>query len=251
MCESNVLFNGAGSSDTANTMNATSPFIEETRFGNWFLKSNTWKVHVLRRALDDLQRLMPRERTCYSKLVDVGCGFGHSFAELAKRFSPDLIIGIDADPRLHRRAGAPAAKCSCEVRLHAANAARMDLPDAEFDLIFCHQTFHHIVEQEAAMAEFFRILKPGGVLLFAESTRRYIHSLPIRLLFRHPMEVQKTAEEYVSIVRDAGFDLPDTRISLPFLWWSRRDIGILERIGMPVPRKREETLVNAVAIKPV
>jgi ubiquinone/menaquinone biosynthesis C-methylase UbiE len=63
--------------------------------------------------------------------------------------------------------------------------------------VFCHQTFHHIVEQEAAMAEFFRVLKPGRVLLFAESTRRYIHSLPIRLLFRHPMEVQKTAEEYI------------------------------------------------------
>ena len=232
-------------------MNAISPYIEETRFGNWFLRTHTWKVHVLCRALDDLQRLMPQERMRYSKLIDVGCGFGHSFAELAKRFSPDLILGLDADPGISLRAGEPAADCTCEVRLHSANAARTGLPDAEFDLLFCHQTFHHIVEQQAAMAEFFRILKPGGMLLFAESTRRYIHSLPIRLLFRHPMEVQKTAEEYVTIIRDAGFDLPDARISLPFLWWSRRDIGLLEWIGVPVPQKREETLVNAVAIKPL
>ena len=100
------------------------------------------------------------------------------------------------------------------------------------------------------MAEFFRILKPGGVVLFAESTRRYIHSLPIRLLFRHPMDVQRTAEEYLAIIRGAGFVLPDERISMPYLWWSRPDIGIFELIGLPVPEKREETLVNAVAVKP-
>lgn len=231
-------------------MTTHSPFVEETRFGNWFLKSDTWKVHVLRRALNDLQRLLPADATRFRRVIDVGCGFGHSFDELAARFSPDEIVGMDADPELQVRAGAAAAACAAPVRLHAANAARMDLPDDEFDLVFCHQTFHHIVEQEAAMAEFFRILKPGGVLLFAESTRRYIHSLPIKLLFRHPMEVQKTADEYLAIIRGTGFDLPDERVSMPYLWWSRPDIGFFEWIGVPVPQKREETLVNAVAIKP-
>jgi len=231
-------------------MDASSPFIEETRFGNWFLKSDTWKISVLCRALNDLQRLLPIGIARYPRVLDVGCGYGHSFVELARRFSPDIIFGLDADPGLIERASGAAANCRCEVRLHAANAARMDLPDAEFDLVFCHQTFHHIVEQEVAMAEFFRVLKPGGVLLFAESTRRYIHSLPIRLLFRHPMEVQKTAEQYTAIIRAAGFELSDESISLPYFWWSRPDIGFFEWIGLPVPEKREETLINAVAIKP-
>lgn len=228
----------------------SSPFVEETRFGNWFLKSGTWKIHVLRRALDDLQGLLPPGLTRFPCVLDIGCGFGHSFDELASRFSPDQIVGIDADADLSARAGAAAASCICPVRLHSANAARIDLADSSVDMIFCHQTFHHIVEQEAAMAEFFRVLKPGGVLLFAESTRRYIHSLPIRLLFRHPMEVQKSAEEYIALIRAAGFDLPEARISLPYLWWSRPDIGFCEWIGLPVPEKREETLVNALAIKP-
>ncbi|TRZ65513.1 MAG: class I SAM-dependent methyltransferase [Rhodocyclaceae bacterium] len=227
-----------------------SKFIEETRFGNWFLKSATWKVSVLCRALTDLQRLMPPEVARFPKIVDVGCGFGHSFDELARRFSPDTIVGLDADPNLQMRAGETAAACIKPVRLHVANAAHIDWPDKDFDLVLCHQTFHHIVEQDAAMAEFFRILKPGGTLLFAESTRRYIHSLPIRLLFRHPMEVQRTAEEYLAMIREVGFYLPDDRVSMPYLWWSRPDIGFLEWIGLPVPLKREETLINAVAIKP-
>jgi ubiquinone/menaquinone biosynthesis C-methylase UbiE len=234
------------------TMNATSAvdaFVKETGFGNWFLRSVTWKVQVLRRALKDLQALLPSQRR-YDRILDVGCGFGHSFAELSACFAPELIVGMDADPSLHERAGPQARACGSPVELHAGNASRMDWPDNHFDMVFCHQTFHHIVGQEEAMAEFFRVLKPGGVLLFAESTREYIHSLQIRLLFKHPMEVQRTAPEYIAMIQSAGFDLPPERISFPYLWWSRRDIGFLEWIGVPVPKQREETLINAVAIKP-
>lgn len=204
----------------------------------------------MRRALDDLQRLMPRFGAVSPRILDVGAGFGHSFEELARRFRPEVIVGLDADPAFFDRAGPAAGNCSCEVRLHAADAVGMGFSDNEFDLLFCHQTFHHIVAQESAMAEFYRVLKPGGLLLFAESTKRYIHSLPIKLLFRHPMDVQKTAEEYVDMVRAVGFDLADERISMPYLWWSRPDIGFLEWIGRPVPERREETLVNLVAVKP-
>lgn len=233
----------------SNMTTRTEAFVEETRFGNWFLKSGTWKVHVLRRALNDLQPMIPTGRR-FARILDVGCGFGHSFHELAERFQPEVIVGLDADPALIERAGPQVQSCSAKVELQAGNAADMPWPDASFDLVYCHQTFHHIVAQEEALAEFFRVLKPGGVLLFAESTRKYIHSLQIRLLFRHPMDVQRTAEEYSAMIRKAGFDLPDSRISLPYLWWSRPDMGFLEWIGRPVPKNREETLINAVAIKP-
>ncbi len=227
----------------------TAAFVEETRFGNWFLKSDTWKTHVLCRALDDLQSMIPAGRR-FARILDVGCGFGHSFHELAQRFQPEVIVGLDADPGLIERAGRQARSCAIKVELHAGNAAHMPWPDASFDMVYCHQTFHHIVAQEEAMAEFFRVLTPGGVLLFAESTRKYIHSLPIRLLFKHPMDVQRTAGEYATMIRQAGFSLPDSRISLPYLWWSRPDVGLLEWLGRPVPTQREETLINAVAIKP-
>lgn len=228
---------------------ASDAFVEETRFGNWFLNTYTWKRSVLNCALTDLQRLLPKDRT-YPQILDTGCGFGHSFEELQKRFHPQRIVGIDPAPGLEERAGATAAACACKVELRTDNAAKMSFADASFDMVFCHQTFHHIVAQEEAMAEFFRVLKPGGVLLFAESTKKYIHSLPIRLLFRHPMEVQRTAPEYMAMVRQAGFELPDASISTPYLWWSRPDIGFLEWIGRPVPTEREETMVNAVAYKP-
>jgi ubiquinone/menaquinone biosynthesis C-methylase UbiE len=99
------------------------------------------------------------------------------------------------------------------------------------------------------MQEFYRVLKPGGVLLFAESCKKFIHSLSIRLLFRHPMAVQKTAEEYLELIRQTGFQVRPDAISKPYLWWSRPDFGAMEWFGFKIPENREETLVNLVAVK--
>ena len=232
-------------------LTASLPHVEETRFGKWFLRTETWRVHVLERAIADLVRLIPDRQASYGVVVDVGCGSGYSLPKLAQRFAPRELVGVDIDPQMLAVARAEADRAGIQPRLVEASSTRMPLADASVDLLFCHQTFHHLVEQEAALAEFLRVLKPGGVLLFAESTRRYIHSWIIRALFRHPMEVQRTAPEYLQMLRSAGFTVPEASISYPYLWWSREDLGILERwFGIQPKQDREETLLNVVAIKP-
>jgi ubiquinone/menaquinone biosynthesis C-methylase UbiE len=236
---------------SSQTFPAAAPHVEETRFGKWFLRTETWRVHVLERAITDLVRLIPERKPSYEVVVDVGCGSGYSLPKLAQRFGPRELIGVDIDPEMLAAARAEAGKAGVEARLVEASSSRMPLPDGHADLLFCHQTFHHLVEQEAALAEFLRVLKPGGILLFAESTRRYIHSWIIRALFRHPMEVQRTAPEYLQMLRAAGFVVPESAVSYPYLWWSREDLGIMERwFGVQPPADREETLLNLVAVKP-
>ena len=229
-------------------------FVPETRFGIWFLGSETWLKHVLEVAIADLVRLIgsKNQKAC-GTLVDVGCGQGKSFALLKQRFSPNGLIGIDADLEIIEVARSQARQDGVEVEMMCGSGAAIALPDNSVDILFCHQTFHHLVEQEKAIAEFYRVLKPGGMLLFAESTRAYIHSWIIRLLFRHPMEVQKTADEYLALICRAGFTVDAERISYPYLWWSRSDLGLLSRLGLrktPPVGKREETLLNLVAFKP-
>jgi hypothetical protein len=71
-------------------------FVPETRIGFWFLGTQTWTRHVLRVALDDLERLMPQPRPCYPIVLDAGCGQGKSFRLLVDRFSPHRLIAVDA-----------------------------------------------------------------------------------------------------------------------------------------------------------
>ena len=226
------------------------PHVPETAFGKWFLRTHTWTVHVLERALADLDRLMPDSRRQFDVVADVGCGYGRSLGKLQQRFAPKRLIGMDIDPEMLEASAAEVAGLGIAAEFICCSSSNIKLPDNSVDLLFCHQTFHHLIDQERAIAEFFRVLKPGGVLLFAESTRRYIHSWIIRLLFRHPMDVQKTAPEYLAMVRGAGFDVPDSAVSYPFLWWSREDLGMLERVlRIKPPAVREETLINLVARK--
>lgn len=234
---------------------AASTYVEETGFGFWFLRSHVWQHHVLRVAIDDLRGLIDGPLPAAPVLLDAGCGQGKSFGLLQRAFMPARIIGLDADPHSLECSGAEAERLGLDVQLIASDCAAIRLPDASVDIVFCHQTFHHLVEQEQALAEFWRVLKPGGLLLFAESTKYYIDTWVIRWLFRHPMEVQKSADEYLAMLRQQGFEFSERNVSYPYLWWSRsEDFGLLERWGIRKPKpfgQRNETLVNAAVRKPL
>ena len=228
-------------------------FVPETAFGTWFLRTYTWEHHVLRVALEDLKRLITHPCPKAPVILDVGCGHGLSFRLLGEAFQPQRIIGVDMHHESLTKAQSAAHGLGFPVELIAGDCRTLSCASESIDIIFCHQTFHHLVHQEASLAEFNRVLKPGGTLLFAESTDAYIRSWVIRLLFRHPMQVQKSAEGYLDMIRDYGFSFSAQNVSLPYLWWSRsRDFGLLERFGLlqpPPPGKRRETLVNVAAVK--
>lgn len=234
---------------------ASPTYVEETRLGFRFLATHTWQHHVLRVAINDLKRLIGEPLPQGGTLLDAGCGQGKSFRLLRDAFAPQRLIALDADPHSLALAQAEAQREGIPAQMMSADCANLDLPDASVDVLFCHQTFHHLVEQERALAEFWRVLKPGGWLLFAESTKAYIDTWVIRWFFRHPMHVQKSADEYLAMLRAQGFVFDDANVSLPYLWWSRsKDFGLLERWGLrapPPPGQRDETLVNVAARKPL
>lgn len=238
-----------------NTEYLSDSYVAETRFGFWFLRSHTWQHHVLRVAINDLRHLFDSPLPSDAVLLDAGCGQGKSFQYLKQVFAPSRLLGVDADPKSLELSNAEARRQKIEVELVGSDCAQLQLADASVDLLFCHQTFHHLVEQEQALAEFYRVLKPGGYLLFAESTEAYIDTWVIRWLFRHPMHVQKSAEQYLGMLRGQGFEFGPQNVSYPYLWWSRsKDFGLLERFGLRRPApfgQREETLVNVVARKPL
>lgn len=230
-------------------------YVEETRFGLWFLRSHTWQHHVLRVAINDLRGLFSEALPEHPVLLDAGCGQGKSFGHLRQTFAPQRLIGVDADPHSLQLSAEEAARLGMPVELIGSDCATLQVADDSVDLLFCHQTFHHLVEQEKALAEFYRVLKPGGYLLFAESTEAYIDTWVIRWLFRHPMHVQKSAAGYLQMIREQGFEFAERNVSYPYLWWSRsKDFGLLERLRLSKPKpfgEREETLVNVVARKPL
>jgi len=227
----------------------TREWIPDTRFGRWFQTTDVWLRYVIQEAVTDLLRLLDSPPRTYATVLDVGCGSGRALHLLDSAFNPTLLVAVDMDPVLLARAEREASRCRCPVDLRQGSATTLDLAEASVDLVFCHQTFHHLLEQERAANEFRRVLRPSGMLLFAESCAPFIRSLPIRLLFRHPMHTQRTADEYLRLLRATGFSFTEANVSEPYPWWSRPDFGLRERLGLPMGGSRRDTVLHVAAAR--
>ena len=223
-------------------------WVQETRFGKWFLSTDIWYKYVLTEAFDDLGTLL-KERIPSGKVLDAGCGQGQAFTLLEKYFNPSLIVGLDIDSELISRAQSETDKIQCPNELIVGTATQLPYPDNYFDTIFCHQLLHHVGNQMAVLKEFHRVLAPEGILLVCESCRSFIESYWVRWLFRHPMQAQKSAEEYIELVRSAGFEIGDQNINKTTPWWSLRDFGITQKLGIRNPESLVTTEVAMIADK--
>ena len=225
-------------------------WVRESRFGRWFLSTNIWFRYVLSEAVSELHQLLKNRHSETDTILDAGCGHGLAFVLLEEHFQPRRIIGIDIDKEQMRLAPDMAQRCQCEVALKNGTVYNMNIPDSSIDMIFSHQLLHHISNQPRVLEEFFRILMPGGIILLSESCRSFINSFLIRLLFRHPMHVQKTAAEYVELVRSNGFKIDENEIKTSSPWWSRKDFGLSEKVGLP-QKRQEMTEIFMIARKPL
>jgi SAM-dependent methyltransferase len=104
------------------------------------------------------------------KLLDVACGAGGPALRIAGKTGCSLV-GID----VHEQAIA-AARCLAEnqglaprTQFHLANASgHLPFPDCEFEAVTCIDAINHLPDRLAVVAEWARVLKPSGRLLFTD-----------------------------------------------------------------------------------
>jgi ubiquinone/menaquinone biosynthesis C-methylase UbiE len=99
------------------------------------------------------------------QVLDAGCGPGVMTLDLARRLGDGMVVGLDMN-EAQVRMGAQAATEEGLANAHfrAGSAYALPFPDASFDLVFSHALLEHLREPQRAMAEFQRVLKPGGVV---------------------------------------------------------------------------------------
>jgi SAM-dependent methyltransferase len=61
---------------------------------------------------------------------------------------------------------------------HVCDITRMPLPDGCLDAILCTEVFEHVTDPMAALAEFSRLLKPGGKLFLTAPLGSCLHMEP-------------------------------------------------------------------------
>jgi SAM-dependent methyltransferase len=102
--------------------------------------------------------------------VDLGCGGGLDTVLAARAVGPTgRVHAVDVSPEMAALAGANVrAGGLANVAVHRAPVEALPLPDATADAATANGVFNLAPERERAVAEAFRVLKPGGRLVAAE-----------------------------------------------------------------------------------
>jgi ubiquinone/menaquinone biosynthesis C-methylase UbiE len=127
------------------------------------------RVYARARALSDetmveWMRVFARNAPQHRPLtvLDLGSGTGRFTPALADTFGGP-VYGVEPSQRM--RAVAEEHATHHAVTYLDGSAEKIPLPDASCDLVLLFLVLHHVRDQEAAAAEVFRVLRPGGRVL--------------------------------------------------------------------------------------
>jgi ubiquinone/menaquinone biosynthesis C-methylase UbiE len=127
------------------------------RFGRHYVPGRSWKG-----LAEMLLRLMPP-----LVIADLGAGEGTLSLLLAQRAR--CVIAVDNSQKMVEY-GADVARRHGVKNLEYRLGDLEDLPlgDAEVDVAMLHQSLHHALHPEKAIAEAWRVLRPGGRIVILD-----------------------------------------------------------------------------------
>jgi SAM-dependent methyltransferase len=122
-------------------------------------------------TVDELERFGSQlQLGSSSRLLDVACGSGGPALHLV-RLTGCQVVGVELYDEAVTEGNRSARQAGLETRASFAQAdASQTLPfgDGEFDAIVCVDAINHLPDRERVLADWTRVLKPGGRLLFTD-----------------------------------------------------------------------------------
>lgn len=144
-----------------------------------------------------------------------------------EHYPPGLrLTGVDFSPQMLAIARHRASAIGRAVELLEGDAQELRIPDASFDTVVCTFGLCAIADEHRAVAEMWRVLRPGGVLLLADHVAGA--SRPVRAVQRvmEVVSVPLGGEHFLRrpliTVRAAGFGIDRSE---------RFALGIVERLA--------------------
>jgi demethylmenaquinone methyltransferase / 2-methoxy-6-polyprenyl-1,4-benzoquinol methylase len=99
------------------------------------------------------------------RILDIACGTGTSTVPLAK--SGATVVGVDFSPAMI----AEAVRKHPKLEFREADAMKLPFGDDEFDAVTISFGLRNVQQPKVALAEMYRVLKPGGRLVVCEFSK--------------------------------------------------------------------------------
>jgi demethylmenaquinone methyltransferase/2-methoxy-6-polyprenyl-1,4-benzoquinol methylase len=126
-----------------------------------------WQDQAWRRRAVKAANVKPGET-----VLDVACGTGDLTQAFATRSPAVRVIGVDFTPEMlavaERKRQRLIAASSAKIEYRQGDAQALDVPDASVDIVSIAFGIRNVADPARAMAEFSRVLRPGGRLVILE-----------------------------------------------------------------------------------
>jgi len=126
------------------------------------LEWNGWKAAV--GAFEGVRRYSQISRRVAAlkpdRMLDVGCGDGRLAREIKQVWPRVVVHGCDLSVAALNRAEGLDHRYAVDL-----NVERLPESDGSLDLVIASEVIEHLIEPGRAMAEFHRVLRPGGHVL--------------------------------------------------------------------------------------
>lgn len=191
------------------------PFLDRDKFYQW-LDTADFRTLCRRMGLkDDWYHGL--------RILDVGCGHGKLSRKLAMEGAKE-VEGIDiAESSIAYANALQASQPVDNLRLRLQSVYELDFPDQHFDAVVSQVVFEHIDDVPRALAQIYRVLKPGGSFYFTVDAFRSRYGPHMAHFVRVPWPLIFFSEEACAKVSQDGFERlrrlhPDIIVPDYFQW---------------------------------
>ena len=124
-------------------------------------------------VLGKVRKALGGRLATFGRSLEVGAGTGYFSLNLLQAGVVREAVCTDISPGMLRTLDANAERLGLAVETAACDAEALPFADESFDLVLGHAVLHHLPDLPGAFAEFRRVLRPGGVVVFAGEPSRY------------------------------------------------------------------------------
>lgn len=163
------------------------------------LRASLQKLH--QKVIQWLEPELPAQKD----LLDLACGTGELLVALEKAYPHLNLTGLDLSaPMLER-----ARQKSQQIQWLMGDASSLPFSSKIFDFVTITESLHHIPDQTTTIAEVYRILRSGGILIVADpQPDHWLAKILFDLASLHPIERHSTfltRPQLAFLVTQAGF----------------------------------------------
>src|SRR3954462_10357021 len=124
-------------------------------------------------VLGKITKLLGPQPGPFPRSLEIGAGTGYFSLNLLQTGVVREATCTDISPGMLASLERNAAELGLDVETAACDAAELPFDDESFDLVLGHAVLHHLPDLDRAFAEFRRVLRPGGAVVFAGEPSRH------------------------------------------------------------------------------